>query len=151
VRAFEGGYEPVIIPVELTKKINTICKNRSVTQFIFILAAFKTLLYRYSGQKDICIGTVVANRNRKEIESAVGFFMNTLALRTQIEGDSCFTEVLERVRNHLLCIYVSGTSFDKRLRAETTIENGVNPFLGYVILQNIKSGLGASRSNNAAS
>nr|WP_278287483.1 HAD-IIIC family phosphatase [Ruminiclostridium josui] len=104
-----------------------------------MLAAFKTLLYRYSGQKDICIGTVVANRNRKEIESAVGFFMNTLALRTQIEGDSCFTEVLERVKKTTYDAFTyQELPFDKMVEElKPPREDGVNPFFQVMfILQN---------------
>src|SRR5215813_6531443 len=52
-----------------------------------LLAAFKTLLYRYSGQTDICIGTPIAGRNRSEIEHLIGFFVNTLVMRTDLAGD----------------------------------------------------------------
>ncbi|WP_242836733.1 non-ribosomal peptide synthetase [Clostridium sp. BNL1100] len=139
VRTFEGGYEPVVISPELTKKINIVCKNKSVTQFILILAAFKTLLYRYSGQEDICIGTVVANRNRTEIERAVGFFMNTLALRTRIEGDSSFSEVLERVKKTTYDAFTyQELPFDKMVEElKPPREDGVNPFFQVMfILQN---------------
>ncbi len=139
VRAFEGGYEPMVISPELTKKINIICKNKSVTQFILILAAFKTLLYRYSGQEDICIGTVVANRNRAELERAVGFFMNTLALRTRIEGDSSFSEVLERVKKTTYDAFTyQELPFDKMVEElKPPREDGVNPFFQVMfILQN---------------
>lgn len=139
VRAFEGGYEPVAISPELTMKINNVCKNKSVTQFILILAAFKTLLYRYSRQKDICIGTVVANRNRKELERAVGFFMNTLALRTQIEGEISFAEVLERVKKTTYDAFIyQELPFDKMVEElKPPREDGVNPFFQVMfILQN---------------
>ncbi len=139
VRAFEGGYEPVVISPELTKKINSVCKNKSVTQFILILAAFKALLYRYSEQQDICIGTVVANRNRKELERAVGFFMNTLALRTQIEGDSTVAEILERVKKTTYDAFVyQELPFDKMVEELKPLrEDGVNPFFQVMfILQN---------------
>ncbi len=139
VRAFEGGYEPVVISPELTTKINTVCKNKSVTQFILILATLKTLLYRYSGQQDICIGTVVANRNKKEIEGAVGFFMNTLALSTRIEGESSFSEVLERVKKTTYDAFTyQELPFDKMVEElKPPREDGVNPFFQVMfILQN---------------
>ncbi len=139
VRTFEGGYEPIVIPLELTKNINIICKNKSVTQFILILAAFKTLLHRYSGQQDICIGTVVANRNRKEIERSVGFFMNTLALSTRIDGESSFSEILERVKKTTYDAFTyQELPFDKMVEElKPPREDGVNPFFQVMfILQN---------------
>ncbi|ACL76665.1 non-ribosomal peptide synthetase [Ruminiclostridium cellulolyticum] len=139
VRSFEGGYEAVEISPELTKKIDIICKSKNVTQFILILAAFKTLLYIYSGQQDICVGTVVANRNRKEIERAIGFFMNTLALRTRIDGESCFTEILEREKKTTYDAFTyQELPFDKMVEElKPPREDGVNPFFQVMfILQN---------------
>jgi len=66
-----------------------------------LLAAFKTLLYRYTGQDDILVGSPIANRNRAEIENLIGFFVNTLVLRTNISGNS-FKELLGRGRSQLM-------------------------------------------------
>ena len=63
-----------------------------------LLAAFQTLLHRYSGQEDIVVGTPIANRNRAETEGLIGFFVNQLVLRTDLSGDPTFAEVLGRVR-----------------------------------------------------
>ena len=65
-----------------------------------LLAAFKALLYRYTQQSDICVGTVVANRSRQELESLVGYFINTLAIRSRIENDTSFDNFLCRVRQN---------------------------------------------------
>ena len=64
-----------------------------------LLAAFQTLLYRYTGQEDVIVGSPVANRNRQEVEHLIGFFVNTLVLRTNLKGNPSFTELMRRVRD----------------------------------------------------
>jgi len=73
-------------------------RREGVTLFMTLLAAFQTLLYRYTGQDKIVIGTPIANRNRAEIEGLIGFFVNTLALPTDLSGNPTFRELLSRVR-----------------------------------------------------
>ncbi|MCP4654737.1 MAG: AMP-binding protein, partial [bacterium] len=70
-----------------------------------LLAAFKTLLSRYSGQTDVVVGTAIANRNRSETEELIGFFVNTLVLRTDLAGAPAFSELLGRVRETALQAY----------------------------------------------
>jgi non-ribosomal peptide synthetase component F len=70
-----------------------------------LLAGFQTLLYRYTGQDDIVVGTPIANRNRAEIEGLIGFFVNTLALRIDLSGDPTFRELVKRVRDVTLNAY----------------------------------------------
>ena len=70
-----------------------------------LLAAFKTLLYRYTEQEDIVVGTVSAGRNRPEIEGLIGFFLNTLVLRTDMSGSPSFRQLLGRVREITLGAY----------------------------------------------
>ena len=70
-----------------------------------LLAAFQTLLYRYTGQEDIAVGSPIAGRNRQEIEGLIGFFVNTLVLRTDLTGAPSFLEVLARVRESSLEAY----------------------------------------------
>ncbi len=113
---YEGGYETLIVPPNICQKLQAICKNEGTTLFMIILSAFQTLLYRYSGQTDIFMGTVVANRNRKDVEDLVGFFMNTLVLRTSFEGDPTFIDVLQRVKKMTLDAYTyQELPFDKML------------------------------------
>ncbi|PSB57975.1 non-ribosomal peptide synthetase, partial [Chamaesiphon polymorphus] len=75
------------------------------TLFMTLMAAFATLLYRYSGQSDVVIGSPIANRNRSEIEPLIGFFVNTLVLRTQLEADLSFEQLLTQVRETTLTAY----------------------------------------------
>ncbi|PSB41219.1 non-ribosomal peptide synthetase, partial [Chamaesiphon polymorphus] len=75
------------------------------TLFMTLMAAFATLLYRYSGQSDVVIGSPIANRNRSEIESSIGFFVNTLVLRTRLEDNPRFEQLLTQVRENTLTAY----------------------------------------------
>jgi non-ribosomal peptide synthetase component F len=68
---------------EQTEKLQKLSLEQGATLYMTLLAIFKVLLYRYSGQEDICVGTPVANRDREEIAELIGFFVNTLALRTR--------------------------------------------------------------------
>jgi non-ribosomal peptide synthetase component F len=72
-----------------------------------LLAAFQTLLYRYTGQEDICIGTPIANRNRSEIEPLIGFFVNTLVMRARFADNLTFCQLLQQVRETSLNAYAN--------------------------------------------
>ena len=71
----------------------------AVTPFMTLLAAFQVLLYRYTGQEDLVVGSAIANRRRPEIEGLIGFFANTLVLRADLSGKPSFSEFLSRVRD----------------------------------------------------
>jgi non-ribosomal peptide synthetase component F len=70
-----------------------------------LLAAFQTMLFKYTGQEDIIVGSPIANRNRAEIEELIGFFVNTLVLRTDLSGNPAFTKLLARVKQTTLKAY----------------------------------------------
>jgi amino acid adenylation domain-containing protein len=82
----------------LSRGIRALSNTHSVTVFMTLLAAFQCLLYRYSGQEDIAVGSLIANRNRFEVEPLIGMFANTVVLRTDLSGDPFFSDVLQRVR-----------------------------------------------------
>ena len=82
-----------------------LCRREGATPFMLLLAAFQTLLHRYSGQDDIVVGSPVANRNRSEVEGLIGYFVNMLALRTDLSGDPSFRDLLRRVREVALAAY----------------------------------------------
>jgi amino acid adenylation domain-containing protein len=85
--------------------LKELSRREGATLFMTLLAAFSTLLYRYSGQRDILVGTPIANRNRAETESLIGFFVNTLILRTRLTDQMTFRELLGQVREAALEAY----------------------------------------------
>jgi amino acid adenylation domain-containing protein len=101
-RTFEGANEMVRLPLDLTAKLKELSREHGSTLFMTLMAAFKVLLYRYTGQEDILVGTPVAGRTRPETENLIGFFVNTLVLRTEINSDLTFADVLARVRETAL-------------------------------------------------
>ncbi|MUG92150.1 amino acid adenylation domain-containing protein [Scytonema sp. UIC 10036] len=97
VQSFCGATHFFALSKSLTEHLKAVSQQEDVTLFMTLLAAFKTLLYRYTAQEDILVGSPIANRNRSEIEGLIGFFVNMLALRTNVSGDLCFRELLKRV------------------------------------------------------
>src|SRR4029453_7441506 len=98
-QSYRGAKQPIILSESLTAAINELSKREGGTQLMALLAAFQVLLYRYTGQEDVVVGSPVANRNRTEIEGLIGFFVNTLILRTDLSGTPTFKELLLRVRD----------------------------------------------------
>jgi amino acid adenylation domain-containing protein len=103
---------------ELKDKLKLICQNNNSTMFMTLLAAFKILLFRYSNQQDITVGTPIAGREQMEIEPLIGFFVNTLAIRSEIKPGKSFVQILAQVRNNLLEAYEhQEISFEKVVEA----------------------------------
>ncbi|HEX8348925.1 MAG TPA: condensation domain-containing protein, partial [Hymenobacter sp.] len=105
VQTFRGATQFLALPNPLSQKLKTLSQRSGVTLFMTLVAAFQTLLYRYTGQEDICIGSPIANRNRSETEELIGFFVNTLVLRTDLSENPSFQELLGRVREVTLGAY----------------------------------------------
>lgn len=105
VQSHQGASQSKAIPKTISEGLKSLSRQEGVTLFMVLLAAFKTLLYRYTGQEDIVIGTPVANRKRVEIENLIGFFVNTLILRTDLSGNPTFRQLLGRVRENTLEAY----------------------------------------------
>ena len=82
VQTYKGATRRLKLPWELTEGLRSLGRREGATLFMTLMAAFQTLLYRYTGQEDICVGTPVAGRNQAEIEGLIGFFVNTLTIRT---------------------------------------------------------------------
>ncbi|HYP29146.1 MAG TPA: amino acid adenylation domain-containing protein, partial [Blastocatellia bacterium] len=98
VQTYRGATESLIIPKPLTLAIKSLASSTRVTLFMTLVAAFQTLLHRYTNQDDIVIGTPIAGRNRVETERLIGFFLNMLVLRTDLSGDPTVRELLARVK-----------------------------------------------------
>src|SRR6266516_3752451 len=102
---YKGAREEIVLPAELIKKITAAGQNEGATLFMTLLAAFQNLLARYTGQNDIVVGSPIAGRNRAETEGLIGYFINTMVLRTDLSGNPTFNELLRRVRDVALGAY----------------------------------------------
>ncbi|MBW4543130.1 MAG: amino acid adenylation domain-containing protein [Symplocastrum torsivum CPER-KK1] len=105
VATFRGASQSFSLTAELTEALKVLSQKEDATLFMILLAAFKTLLYRYTGSEDVVVGSPIANRNRAEIEGLIGCFVNTLVLRTELSGNPTFRALLRRVREVTLGAY----------------------------------------------
>jgi len=104
-QTFMGAAHSFALPESLSKELKALSRRENVTIFMTLLAVFNVLLHRYTGQDDIIVGTLIANRDHSEIEGLIGFFVNTLVLRTDLTGKPSFQELLGRVREVALGAY----------------------------------------------
>ena len=114
IQTYRGARQSLLLSRSLTEAIKALGQHSGGTLFMTLLAAFKTLLYRYTGQEDILVGSPIAHRNRVETEELIGCLINTLALRTDLSGQPSFRELLSRVREVALGAYThQGMPFEK--------------------------------------
>ncbi len=126
VSSFRGASQSFFIAKETCDALRALSHATRATLFITVLAAYKVLLLRYTGQEDIVVGSPVANRNRSEIEALIGFFVNTLVLRTDLSGDPTFLEALSRVRETALDAYTHQDMPFEKLVEDLHPERDVN-------------------------
>ena len=105
VQSFRGATHGFAVSPQITRRLRELSRRGGATLFMTLAAALGVLLSRYSGQRDICIGTPIANRTRSELEPLIGFFVNTLVLRLRLDGDPRFAALLEQVRRTALDAY----------------------------------------------
>ena len=105
-QTFSGAGMAFALPAEVFGPLDGQARQHTVTLFMSLLAAFQVVLHRYSGQRDVLVGSPIANRNRSEVEGLIGFFVNTLVLRTDFIGDPSFVELLGQVRETTLGAYM---------------------------------------------
>jgi amino acid adenylation domain-containing protein len=105
VQTHRSARHSLVLPKDLSEKLRSLSRKEGVTLFMTLLAAFQTLLYRYTGQDDIVVGSPIAGRNLKKIEDLIGLFVNTLVMRTSFSGNPTFRELLIRVREVALEAY----------------------------------------------
>ncbi|MCY1078721.1 non-ribosomal peptide synthetase [Archangium lansingense] len=105
MQSYRGANLPVHLPQALSESLKALCQKEGVTPFMVLLAAFQVLLSRYSGQDDISVGSPIAGRTRAETEGLIGFFINTLVLRSHLSDGSSFRELLSQVRTTTLAAY----------------------------------------------
>lgn len=121
VSSYRGKWQSFTLDKEQTKAIRTLSQAEHVTVYMVLVAAFKTFLYRYSGQLDFLIGTPVTSRTQPETEPLIGCFMNMLVLRTDLSGNPTFRELLGRVRETVLGAYTHQEMPFERLIEELKI------------------------------
>jgi amino acid adenylation domain-containing protein len=126
VQTHAGGMVRTIFPPAFAHALRDTARRLETTQFMVALAAFKAVLARWSGQEDLVVGTPAANRSRKETEGLIGFFVNTLALRTDLSGDPTFAELVARVRETTVSAYAHQEVPFERLVDELKVERALS-------------------------
>jgi amino acid adenylation domain-containing protein len=144
MQTFRAARQCLALPQTLSEDLAKLSQKEGVTLYMTLLAAFKTLLYRYTGQTDIVVGTVTAGRNQPEIQQLIGCFVNTLVLRTDLKDNPTFRQLLERVREVTLGAFAyQDFPFEKLVEALQPEGNlGQNPlFQVAFVLQPPMSGV----------
>lgn len=100
--SFKGAFHKQTFSPALSRRLQEVANQHGVTLFVLLLTAFKVLLARYSGQKDIIIGTPFSNRDQLSLQSLIGFFNDTLVLRSTLEDDPTFSTLLAQVKQTVL-------------------------------------------------
>ncbi|HET7460810.1 MAG TPA: amino acid adenylation domain-containing protein [Longimicrobium sp.] len=126
LRTDRGAYHSVDLPAELVERLQALGRREGATLYMVLLGAFQLLLARYSGSDDVVVGSPVAGRGRGEVEGVVGFFANSLVMRTRLHGDPPFRELLARVREGALGAYEHQDLPFERLVAELRPERSLS-------------------------
>ncbi len=124
--SYAGAHFRFILEADLTARLQALSRREGVTLFMTLLAAFKVLLSRYTGQEEIAVGTPIAGRTQLAIEPLIGFFVNTLVLRTRVEANESFSGLLRRVREVTLGAYAHQDVPFERLVEELAPERSLS-------------------------
>ncbi len=134
---YEGALYTTTFSKELLEKLQALSREEGATLFMTLMAAFQVFLSRYTGKKDVLVGTPVAGRNRRETEELIGFFVNTLVIRGNLSGEPSFREFLGRIRETALEAYAhQDVPFEKLV---DELESGAQPQLLSVVPGNVFS------------
>ncbi|WP_344813462.1 non-ribosomal peptide synthase/polyketide synthase, partial [Chitinophaga oryziterrae] len=139
VQSMNGNMLSRVLNVSVYNSLIGLSHEENVTLYMTLLAAFKVLIYRYSGHSDICIGTPVAGRHQHEVEDMIGFFVNTLVMRSQLDAETTFSAFLQQVRKTSLDAFAhQEIPYDKVVEAlGVTRDMSRNPLFQHMfILQN---------------
>ncbi len=123
---FRGAHQSLVLSGHLQEGLKALSRQEGTTQFMTLLAAFKVLLWRYTSQDDLIVGTPIANRNRLETEGLIGFFVNALVLRTDLSGNPSFRDLLRQVREVCLGAYAHQDLPFDRLVEELHVKRELN-------------------------
>lgn len=147
VQTHKGGTVNFLVEREVAEALVRLSQQEGATLFMTVLAAFKALLYRYTKQTDILVGSPIANRSRAELEGLIGFFVNTLVLRTTFEGDETFRGLLRQLRETTLEAYAHQDLPFERLVEELQPSRDLSRtplFQVMFVFQNVPGGGGAA-------
>jgi amino acid adenylation domain-containing protein len=105
LQSHRGAFWTTHLDAETSRAVQRCCREQGATPFMVLLAAFDALLARYSGRDDVAVGTYIANRDREELEPLIGFFLNTLVLRTRVDLEQGFGALVRCVKETALGAY----------------------------------------------
>lgn len=136
--SFQGISTTKIISSQLSNELKALCKKQNTTPYVVLLAAYQILLHRYTGQKEILVGTPFSNRDKKVLEKLVGFFNETLVLKTDLSDDPTFVELVDQVKTTTAkALQHKSTPFDTLVRTLKPERNGTaNPLFQVMFLFN---------------
>ncbi|MBE9167121.1 amino acid adenylation domain-containing protein [Pleurocapsales cyanobacterium LEGE 06147] len=118
IQTYRGASQSLVLPKLLNKQLTNLSCREGVTRFMLLLAAFKILLMRHTGQEDIVVGSPIDNRNHEKLKGLVGFFVNMIALRTNLAGNPSFRELLSQIRQVAIEAYThQNLPFEKLIEA----------------------------------
>jgi amino acid adenylation domain-containing protein len=135
----QGRYGVVPLAPALLGRLRQLAASERATLFMVLVAAFKVVMNRYTGQTDLAVGTPIANRTARELEDVVGTFVNTLVFRTDVSGDPTFRELLGRVRETALGAYTNQDLPFDRLVRELQPDRGTNRPPFFQVLFNVQN------------
>jgi amino acid adenylation domain-containing protein len=133
---FQGAAADLVLPGPLVRAVAALSRRHGASPYMVLLTAWATLLMRASGQEDFLIGAPTANRHRAEIEELIGFFLNTLPLRTPLGGDPAFGLAVARVRETVLGAFSHGALPLASILQPLPAEQRTSPFQAMFLLQN---------------
>ncbi len=144
VRTFQGERVDQWLPADLASALYQFCHKESATLFMVLLATFKLVLHRYSGQDDILVGSPFAGRKRPELEEMIGLFLNTLVLRTDLSGEPTYRELVRRVREVCLSAFTNQEIPFELILEELHVERDLSRTLLFQVFFNVLN-FGASK------
>ncbi len=129
-QSYRGAMETLALSMEVTAGLKELSRSAGVTLFITLLATFLTLIWAYTREEDLVIGSTSAGRNRSETDNMLGFFLNTIVLRTDMSGDPTFLDVIQRGREELLSSLANdGIPFENLVKELHAVrDGGKSPF-----------------------
>ncbi len=143
VKTYNGGRTAIMVSPLVNQKLKALCQEQGGTLFMGLIAAINALLYKYTGQQDIVLGTQIAGRVNEDLENQIGFYLNTLALRTRFTKEDSFKTLLGKVKQVTLGAYQHQVyPFDELVSALPLHRNANrNPLFDVsVVLQNADAG-----------